>query len=277
MRNFLPVLLFVLAVGAPVQAAVPVLAYHPRIESETTYEKNELIAFEQDLRLINQLGYVIVPASWLVEWYLGGRNLPEKALVITFDDGSDATLEFLRALERFKEEVGNEQPYLHVTTFVIASPSARHDITGGADMHENWWREVDSSPLMSIENHSWDHNHPGAMTKCEEEPTDRHEFVSIDSYSESTCEIHTASIYIHSVTGRRPELLAYPYGQSSSYLRKEYLTEQIEEHQLAAAFGTYAGAVTIDSPRWNLPRYVHRWHWKTKAQLEELLLMQGLR
>ena len=255
----------------PARSDVPVLAYHPRIEAGTSYSSNELVAFEEDLRLINELGYIVIPASWLVEWYMGGRDIPEKSLVITFDDGADATLVFLEAMEIFSKEVGEDQPYLHATTFVIASPTARGDIAGGNDMDESWWRTVEASPLMSIENHSWDHNHPAVVTKCDADGVDEHNFRDIDSFSESNCEISMATLYIQSLTGRTPTLLAYPYGQSSDYLREVYLPNFGAQHGMLAAFGTYEGSVSLSSPRWNLPRYVHRWHWKTPDQLRRLL------
>lgn len=261
---------FLLAIYA--RADVPVLAYHPRIEAGDSYSSNELIAFQEDLRLINELGYLVIPASWLIEWYLGGRDIPENSLVITFDDGADATLAFLEAIEAFSEEVGEEQPYLHATTFVIASPTARGDIAGGKDMDESWWRNAEASPFMSVENHSWDHNHPSVVTKCDAEGPDDHNFREIDNFSESNCEIPMATLYIKALTGRTPTLLAYPYGQSSDYLREVYLPDFQAEHGLLAAFGTYEGRVSPTSSRWDLPRYVHRWHWKTSDQLRALLV-----
>ena len=78
-------------------------------------------------------------------------------------------------------------------------------------------------------------------------------------------------MYIQSLTGRKPTLFAYPYGESSDYLRGDYLPNFEAQHELLAAFGTYQGRVTLDSSRWNLPRYVHRWHWKTPEQLRILL------
>ena len=260
-----------LILATSARSEVPVLTYHPRFEAGNDYSNNELIAFQEDLRLINELGYLVIPAAWLVEWYLGGRDIPEHSLVITFDDGADATLAFLEALADFSDEVGADQPYLHVTTFVIASPLARADITGGADMDESWWRRAEASPLMSIENHSWDHNHPAVGVKCDEFGVDEHNFVGIDSFSKATCEIPLATMYIQSLTGRKPTLFAYPYGESSDYLRDDYLPNFKTHHELLAAFGTYQGRVTLDSPRWNLPRYVHRWHWKTPEQLRVLL------
>ena len=263
--------------AAPARPDVPVLVYHPRIDAGTSYSSNELVAFEEDLRLINELGYIVIPASWLVEWYLGGRDIPEKSLVITFDDGMDATLAFLEAMEIFSREIGDDQPYLHATTFVIASPTARGDIVergdigGDNDLDESWWRTAEASPLISIENHSWDHNHPAVVAKCDADGADEHNFRDIDSFSESNCEISMATLYIQSLTGRKPTLLAYPYGQSSDYLREVYLPNFEAQHGMLAAFGTYEGRVSLSSPRWNLPRYVHRWHWKTPDQLRRLL------
>lgn len=263
-----------LACATHAEHNVMVLAYHPRIDTGDSYETNELIAFNEDLRLLNESGFQIVPLVWVSEWISGGRDIPENSVAITFDDGADATLAFLEAMEVFQLEVAPQQPHLHATTFVIASPAARADIGGEQDLADNWWRIVEESPLMSIENHSWDHNHPSVETKCDDTSPDEHGFRVIDEYSEATCEVALASTFIRDVTGRRPIHFAYPYGQSSYYLRETYLPEFSGQHGITAAFSTAGRKVSSDSSIWNVPRFVHRWHWEQKSQLAELLREQ---
>lgn len=270
MKHILFVLLLA-ASGAAAEHNITVLAYHPRVDSGDRYETNELIAFREDLRLINELGFEIVPLAWVAEWISGGRDIPEKSVAITFDDGANATLAFLEALNDFYVEFKPQQPYLHATTFVIASPSARADIGGGQDLTDSWWRHAEVSPLMSIENHSWDHNHPWVQTKCDDLSPDEHGFSDVNDYAEATCEVALASTLIQGITGRRPAFLAYPYGESSDYLREEYMPKFASEHGISAAFSTAGEKVSADSNIWNVPRFVHRRHWEHKSELAEIL------
>ena len=266
------------------QQAVPVLTYHPEYPPGSTYETSNLIAFREDLRLLDRLGFQIVPLSWVVEWVLGGRDVPPQSVALTLDDGVDSTYlessgpdgnprsSFVQALREFQAEVGRErQPHLHMTVFVIASPRARTEISPDpAVLHDSWWREAQESHLVDIGNHSWDHDHPDVQVRCDEGPP-QHGFRSIDTYAEAVCEVAYAAISIHRIIGNWPTLFAYPYGESSRYLREEYFPQFPEQHRTQAAFGTDAMPVTRDSPRWNLPRYVYGANWQTPMELQQIL------
>lgn len=273
MKNTLWALcLFIYCTVATAEQKVIVLAYHPGSGSGDRYETNDLIAFREDLRLIDSMDYEIIPLAWVVDWVAGERNIPDKAVAISFDDGANATLDFMDALTDFQKEISTKQPYLHVTTFVIASPEARNDMSGGREgIDDAWWQIADSSSLMSIENHSWDHNHPLVKRRCGDSGPDEHTFKSINDYSKATCEISSASTFIEGVTGRRPVFFAYPYGHSNYYLREKYMPGFVEEHGLKAAFSTAGEKVTPSSSIWNLPRFVHKWHWREKSGLAEIL------
>jgi hypothetical protein len=58
----------------------------------------------------------------------------------------------------------------------------------------------------------------------------------------------------------------------NSFLKDDWLPRRGPSVGLDAAFGDGAVPVTLGSPRWNLPRYICGWHWKTVERLEEILL-----
>jgi hypothetical protein len=114
------------------------------------------VAFAQDLRLIRELGFKIIPLAWLIEGLLGEREIGlEKCVCITFDDGVDADVRdldfprfglqrgFVNIMRDFRDEYGpGAQPTLHATSFVIASPEARavmdeHSLFGKGWMNED--------------------------------------------------------------------------------------------------------------------------------------------
>ena len=70
---------------------------------------------------------------------------------------------------------------------------------------------------------------------------------------------------------RRTTLFCYPFGHVNDYLRLEYFPLVDNAHGMQAAFGDGAAPVTADSERWNLPRYICGWHWKSPEQLQKIL------
>ena len=221
---------------------------------------------------------------------LGQRDDSElrQAVALTFDDGTDFDYydlnhpyhgfqrSFYNILHDFQAECGQTaQPYLQATSFVIASPTARQDLCrlslAGLDWwRDTWWQTISSSGLGSIQNHSWDHNLPEVSTTCEEHQQ-KGSFDAIDTYPECQAEIAQAAAYIQQHHCPWPQLFAYPFGQSSAYIREEYFPRFGDQHQTLAAFGTAGAYVTRRSPRWNVARFVCGSDWRSPAQLVEIL------
>ncbi len=255
---------------------VPVLVYHSHRILGNTYETNDHIALRHDLKTIHAEGFRIIPLSWVVEWVLGRRNesTVQKSVAITFDDGSDFDYydlvhpqhgpqrSFYNILRDFQAEFGDSaQPTLHASSFVIASPGARRELdsrnfSGRNWMTDGWWQKANSSGIMRVYSHSWDHNHPDVSVVCEENQV-KGLFSVIDTYAECQCEVNQAAEYIHQkIHPAWPDLFAYPWGDSSDYMRTVWFLAFHDQHRTLAAFGASGGYVTRASSRWDLPRFV---------------------
>jgi len=144
----------------------------------------------------------------------------------------------------------------------------------GGWMSDTWWAPAQRSGLMSIDNHSWDHNHPEANVVCQKEQI-KGSFEVIDTYTECRSEVEQAAEYIsRKIAPAWPELFAYPWGQSSAYIREVYFPRFQTQRRPIAAFVANGGYVTKQSPRWNLPRFVcgsQQVGWETPAGLLRLL------
>ena len=71
---------------------VPVLTYHGLHAPGWDYHENDHVALEQDLGLIDELGFKVVPLSVLVNHLFcreDARLESGKFVAISFDDGSD--------------------------------------------------------------------------------------------------------------------------------------------------------------------------------------------
>lgn len=267
-----------------------VLAYHAVNIAGNDYDNNDHVAFAADLRLIDDLGLRIVPLRWIVDELLGraDRGLA-RAVALTCDDGSDLDYfdtdypghgrqrSLFNALLDFRCERGREaQPGLHLTSFVIASPEARAVIDrrclfDRGWMRDTWWRAAQASGLISIENHSWDHNH-AELPRTVQRDQVKGTFLSIDSYADADAEIRQASDWLDAhCPSRATSLFAYPYGESNDYLVEEYFPQCAREHRLRAAIGTQPAPIDPASNVWTLPRYVCGPHWSAPGGLEKLL------
>jgi peptidoglycan/xylan/chitin deacetylase (PgdA/CDA1 family) len=270
---------------------VPILTYHGVNVAGNDYAGNDHVAFAQDLELIHALGLRIVPVQWVVDQLLGRaqRNL-RGCVALTCDDGSyfdyhdldhpehGRQLSFYNALLAFRARHGREaQPDLHLTAFVIGDPLARERmdvscLVGRGWMRQDWWRAAQASGLVAIENHSWDHNHP-----CLPSPGPlglvRGDFHAVGTDAQAEYEITQAQHYLSMhLAPRQPRLFCYPFGHVNNFLQHDWLPRRGAAVGLDAGFGDGAQPVTLQTDRWNLPRYVCGWHWREVERLREILV-----
>jgi len=260
-----------------------ILTYHSQNITGSATGNNDHIALAADLDALHTAGCRFISLEALVTALFDGASLPagRPLICLTFDDGCNfdvRTLEFpghgsqagfLQIMEKFVAVHGSEnQPGLHATSFVIASPQARQVIDRKSlfdmgHMSDDWWRNADAHPLLAIGNHGWDHNHPD----LEEGDYARGGFEMVRSLDHCREQVVQAGEYIERKTGRRPRFFAYPFGESSEYIRNEYFPLHRDEHHCLAAVGTDRGLLTAQSNRWNLPRFVCGRDWSTPEEL----------
>lgn len=262
-----------------------VLTYHSMNVLGNDYADNDHVALAADLRLLDAAGWRIVPLQVLVDLWEDDALHAQHVVALTFDDGGalDARdvvhptcgpqASFLRILQAFRAEAAGAQPQLHASSFVIASPQARaeldrKDFLALGWWDDAWWREARDSGLLSIENHSWDHNHPSLDATCMQA---RGRFDTLAGTGEAQAEIVQASDYIAATCGVRPRFFAWPWGQVSDWARTQYLPSQQPVHGLRAAFSTEPAPLRRGQDRWALPRFVCGEHWRSPEGLRAVL------
>ncbi len=73
----------------PPKKEVPILMYHSILKTPSS-KSNYIIseaAFEEDLKFLKDEGYTTVFIDDLIDYVYNGKELPEKSVVLTFDDG----------------------------------------------------------------------------------------------------------------------------------------------------------------------------------------------
>ena len=270
--------------------AVPVLTYHAAYIDDNAYAGNDHVAFARDLASLTRLGWKVVSLARVVDAVIHGTPLPgDKVVALTLDDATDFDFHDLDhpvagrqrgifgIVQDFLRTHGDAQPWLHVTSFAIVSPSARAELDrtcliGRGWWSDGWWADAVASGRWSIGNHSWDHNH-GALARTAVGLPEKGTFRNVDDLASADLEIAHAAAFLRSRLGRDPgsTLFAYPYGEHNAFLRTHYLPRHAAQSGTVAAFGIQGGPVTRVSDRWLLPRYVFRAHWRSPDGLEALL------
>ncbi len=271
---------------------VAVLLYH-------SWNPMDHEALYNDLRIINAMGFKIIPLRWVAEFAIGereGPTLPEKVIAISFDDGLNADWydysylgrSFYNVLLDFQAIHREEQPYIHATAFVIASPKAR-EIMGGDMMTDEWWSLANDSGIMEIQNHSVDHENEAIHVSPGRGAWDSAigvyitvgagprggpgvgDFSVIKTHKECFYEVVKSAKYIKSKINAWPDLFAYPNGEYSDYIYQKYFPHYGPEHRTLAAFACGGSYVSRSVNRWLLPRFTFGSDWISSEGLVKIL------
>ena len=266
---------------------VPVLTYHAANVAGAGYAGNDHVALAADLAMLARDGWRVVPAAWVAQQRLGlaDRDL-RRCVALTADDGTVLDVDdvdwpgegtqrgFLGLLRDAAAAHPGFDP--HLTSFVIADPSARArmDVAclhGRGWMGEDWWPRAVASGRIGIGCHSWDHNHP-VLDAPGTDGMVRGDFFAVDTDARARAQLDDALAYIDArIAPARCRLFAYPFGHAGDFLRADYLPRRGAALGLLAAFGCQGEPVHAHSDPWELPRYVCGWHWKSPEELRALL------
>jgi hypothetical protein len=273
-------------VSPPVR--VPVLTYHGINIHGGDYAENDNVALAADLAAIHALGWRVVPLRDVVA-ALGDPvafSRLARCVALSCDDGAwfdwhdlehptaGPQRSFAGVLRDFRAATG---AWAGMTAFVIVSPAARvvldrTCLVGRGWWGDDWWPEAARGDVLDIQNHSWDHNHSTLPVTAQRDGV-RGTFANIDTFDEADAEIRQASAWLDAhCPSRRTTLFAYPYGESTDYLVRDYLPTHGAAQGLTAAFDTTPAFVEVHSERWRLPRFVCGHDWRSPEALRALLL-----
>lgn len=163
--------------------SVPVLMYH-----SIDYEKgNELRvpkeAFREQMSYLKQNGYTTLTLNELYNFFINNKPIPEKAIVITFDDG-------------YKDNFENAYPILkefgfNATIFVITSTVD----TDKGYLTSKELKELEANGI-DIESHTVNHEQLDKLT-----------------YNEQITTLKNSKEYLEKLLGEQKKYTAYPFGK----------------------------------------------------------------
>ena len=188
---------------------LPVAMYHHMLPQQDHWGDYVISPnqFEQDLQYIQKCGYTSVSAQDLEDYYDAGTPLPEKPILITFDDGNASFYKYAYPLlEKYNMKaivsiIGNQ-------TDLYSDGEPQNVIYS----HMTWdmLREMRDSGFVEIGNHTYNmhDNTPGHRYGINIKPGESGEQYRQAIYG----DVGKQSDKMAQELGERPDVFAYPYG-----------------------------------------------------------------
>ncbi len=186
---------------------VPIIMYHSILKDENQHGEYVLspVELEKDLSYLKDNGYTAITSGELIEYVYSGSELPEKPIMLTFDDGCLNNLTYvLPLLEKYN---------MKAVFSVVGSFCDREDTNNQRDdsySYLNWTevRELYLSGKVDIGCHSNDFHslgeRRGALIKSDETYSDYRSVFLSDTNAFLNSAKHKAQIV--------PTIYTYPYG-----------------------------------------------------------------
>lgn len=199
------------AADGPEEVRLPILMYHEIKNLKLGKDVISPYEFESDLIYLRDHGYHTVTMSELIGYVHGRETLPEKPIVLSFDDGYLNTYKYaLPLLKKYNMKI----------VFSIIGKNT-DDFTEIADgsldySHVTWAQlnEMLDSGCVEVQNHTYNlHSTVKGRIGCMRRYSETEEAYR-RVLSEDICRLQTE---ILENTGAQPTTFVYPYGKSSEH------------------------------------------------------------
>lgn len=187
------------------EVEIPIVMYH-HIEPDESLLNDFIVTqnkLEEDLKKIRSLGYNTISYEELHDFVNNGTHLPEKPIIITFDDGYESNYKYLYPLLK---------KYNMKATIAIIGNMVGKDMYDNKSTYKHFSydeaKEMYNSGLVEIQTHTYNlHNineRIGVrMKEGEEEETYKKLFYE---------DIETAKRELEENVGNKSFVFTYPYG-----------------------------------------------------------------
>lgn len=221
--------------STPPNTALNILMYHDFTvdASECNEWKTTADCFRADLQWLTDNGYSFVLPSELA----AGISLPEKAVMITIDDGYASTYDLaFPIIKEFNAKA--------VISLIVAYQTKE----GPGALSWDMCREMAESGLVEFGSHTYrthDYNRKLNTYGIQRRPDETEEEYAV----RLNFDIQRSIYQIEANLGQKVLLFAYPFGKTEPWAK------EIIEDQFAVSLTTTAGRADISAGLYELPRY----------------------
>ncbi len=249
LRMLLLCLLLLLTVAqAYAEGQASVFVYHRFGDSRYPSTNISLDTFADQLELLRQKNYTVLPLGEITTRLREGRPLPPRCAAITVDDAYRTFLTGAMPLLR---------RYGYPATLFVST-----DLVGGNDFLN--WDDLRSLSAQGVEIGNHSASHPYLLNRNRGE-TDKAWLERI------RLDIQRTSQALQRELGREPQLFAYPYGEYAPEI-----VEVVRELGFAGAAAQQSGVVSAAADLFMLPRFPMGGVYATLTGFREKLAMQPL-
>ncbi len=189
---------------------LPILMYHSILKDPARAGKYVVSpdVLEEDMKYLQENGYTTIVMENLIRYVYFGEALPEKPVMLTFDDGYYNNLTYVYPLlQKY-----NMQAVISVVGTYTESFSKVKDPNPNYG-HLSWdeIKELSDSGYVEIQNHSYNlHGQNGRKGAQKNWGENEHEYVSV-----LTSDLMKLQGCLQEYCGITPTTFTYPYGQIS--------------------------------------------------------------
>lgn len=202
--------------AAPQTRRLPVVMYHHVLQSEARAGRYVLPAaqLERDLRFLREAGYMSVTVADLCAFVRGERELPEKIVMLTFDDGYQSMEDYVLPLLR---QTGSRAVLSVVGSFAQSYTDSGDSNVNYACLSWEALRRLRESGCFELQSHTYalhDNRH-GRRGLAQKQGEDAAAYRAM-----LTADLQKNQDAIRANTGAAPTALVYPFGAFSAATRQ---------------------------------------------------------
>lgn len=193
------------------EVKLPIIMYHQVTDNSKLWSKYAISSaqLESDFKYLKEKGYKAITMAQLIAYCEGKGEMPEKPIIISFDDGYES---FVTLVEPLLEKYD-----MYAVLAIIGS--AADLFTKVEDHHLDYshlsWPQIEAlskNPRVELQNHTYDlhtsdKGRKGCMRKSGESLQHYEAVVKTDIEKQQNL------LYEH--TGRKPDTMVFPFGAFS--------------------------------------------------------------
>lgn len=190
---------------------LPIIMYHSILKDQKLQNDYTIspTLMENDLKYLTSNGYTTVTVDDLINYVYHGKKLPEKCIMLTFDDGYYNNYYYAYPLLKKYKCKAVISPIASMTEKFTQTQDI--SVSYGHISNDDI-KEMVSSGYVEIQNHSYDMH-----TLKPRKGVSRKQGESFDNYKKAiTDDITKAQNYLENVTGKKPSCFVYPFGAKSN-------------------------------------------------------------
>lgn len=189
---------------------LPIIMYHSILKDKKLQNDYTISPslFENDLKYLTGNGYTTVTVEDLINYVYHGKDLPDRCIMLTFDDGYYNNYYYAYPLLKKYKCKAVISPIASMTEKFTQTQDI--SVTYG-HISDDDIREMVNSGCVEIQNHSYDMH-----TLTPRKGVSKKKSESREDYKKAvTDDITRAQNYLENVTGKKPSCFVYPFGAKS--------------------------------------------------------------